>query len=102
MMDRSMDQLSVLLPGGYVDHAGVVHREVELAPLTGREEELLAENHRRESASLVTIVLSRCIRRIGTIGPVSEDMIRNLLIADRRYLRLKFREVTFGDQVQAS
>ncbi len=91
-----------LLPGGYVDESGVVHREVSLTPLSGREEELLAGNHRRESASLVTIVLSRCLQRLGTISPVSEEVARHLLIADRQYLLLKLREVTFGDQVQAT
>ena len=97
-----MDRITCRLPGGYVDEAGVVHRHVELTPLSGREEEFLAGNHRSESASLVTMVLSRCIRRIGTISPVSEQVARNLLVADRQYLLLKLREATFGDRVQAT
>lgn len=97
-----MDITTGLLPGGYVDKSGVVHRQVEMNPLTGREEELLAGSRQRESASLVTVVLSRCIRHIGTISPVSEEVARNLLIADRQYLLLKLREVTFGDQVRAN
>ncbi len=92
----------VLLPGGYIDRGVVVHREVELAPLTGREEELLAASQRRESASLVTTVLSRCIRRIGAISPVSEDVTRSLLIGDRQYLLLKLRAATLGDRVRAT
>ena len=94
--------MTCLLPGGYVDKGSRVHREVELKQLTGREEELLAASRQRESASLVTVVLSRCIQRIGTISPVSEELARNLLIADRQYLLLKLREVTFGDQVRAN
>lgn len=97
-----MDQITYLLPGGYVDQAGVVHRLVELIPLSGREEEFLVENHRGESASLATVILSRCVRRIGHISPVSEDVAGNLLVADRQYLLLKLREVTFGDQIQAA
>jgi hypothetical protein len=97
-----MDKLAFRLPGGYVDGEGMVHQEGEMAPLSGREEELLAGNHRRESASLVTTVLSRCLRRVGSISPVSEDVVRNLLIADRQYLLLKLREVTFGGQIQAT
>lgn len=96
------DFLTVILPGGYVDNDGVVHREVELTPLTGREEELLAGERSHEVASLVTTVLQRCIHRIGTISPVSQDMIRSLLIADRQYLLLKLRELTLGDTIQAS
>jgi hypothetical protein len=101
-MDSSVDHLMVLLPGGYIDRSGVVHREVELAPLTGREEELLAGSRRYASAALVTIVLSRCLRRIGAISPVPEDVARGLLIADRQYLLLKLREATLGDRVRAT
>ncbi len=89
------------LPGGYVDENGDVHREVVLIPLSGKEEELLARNRGQESASLVTIVLGRCLQRLGAIVPVPEDVSRRLLIADRQYLLLRLREVTFGDRVQA-
>src|SRR2546429_581181 len=97
-----METMAGLLPGGYMDEAGRVHREVKLMPLAGREEQLLADNRQRESASLVTVVLGRCVERIGGISPVSEDVARSLLIADRQYLLLKLREVTFGDQVRAN
>lgn len=50
----------------------------------------------------MTALLSRCIHRIGTVSPVSEEVARSLLIADRQYLLLKIREATFGDQVQAT
>jgi hypothetical protein len=90
------------LPGGYVDRAGTVHQEVELGSLSGREEELLASYDSWQRASLVTALLSRCIRRLGTIRPVSEEVARDLLVADRQYLLLKLREVTFGDRVQAT
>lgn len=90
------------LPGGYVDETGILHREAELIPLTGKEEELLARNRIPESASLVTIVISRCLQRLGTIAPVTEDVARNLLIADRQYLLLKLRQATFGNRVQAT
>ena len=35
-----------VLPGGYWDAAGLLHREFELTALTGREEELLAQSSR--------------------------------------------------------
>jgi hypothetical protein len=102
-MDRFGDHLMALLPGGYVDLDGTLQREVELAPFTGREEELLAGRQQRgESAALVTTVLQRCIRRLGTISPVSEDVTRGLLAADRQYLLLKLRELTLGDHIRAT
>ena len=97
-----MKQTTCLLPGGYTDESGIVHREVELVPLRGQEEEFLADSRKPASAVLVTTILSRCIGRIDTISPVSEEVARNLLVADRQYLLLKLREVTFGDRVQAA
>ena len=97
-----MQDLTGLLPGGYWDADGVLHREFELAVLTGREEELLAQTRGVESASLVTQVLSRGVRRVGTISPVSENVARQLLVADRQYLLLKLRQLTFGGVVRGS
>ncbi len=91
------------LPGGYIDEEGIVHQETELTPLSGREEELLARNMGNgESASQLTIVLSRCVKRIGKIAPVSEKITRNLLIADRQFLLLELKKLTFGNKIQAT
>ncbi|OPX92857.1 MAG: hypothetical protein A4E58_03204 [Syntrophorhabdus sp. PtaB.Bin006] len=97
-----MDFATFQLPGGYIDEGGTLHREVEVAPLSGREEEFLANKQVKGAAALVTTVLSRCVRRIGTMSPVNEVMVRNLLVADRQYLLLKVRELTFGENVQAN
>ncbi|MEU0793492.1 hypothetical protein ABZ342_25755 [Amycolatopsis sp. NPDC005961] len=91
-----------LLPGGYRDAGGVLHREFELAPLTGREEELLAHRSAAPTAALVTDVLSRCVARLGAISPVTQDVTRHLLVADRLYLLLRLRQATFGDVVRAA
>ncbi len=98
----SKDQISCLLPGGYVDNSGAVIQNVVLAPLSGREEELLAGNHSQDGDTAITYILSHCIRSIGTINHVSEDIVRDFLVADRQYLLLKLREVTFGEEVQAT
>jgi hypothetical protein len=97
-----MKPMTCRLPGGYVDEYGVLHREAVLTPLSGREEEFLAHTRQAASAALVTTILSRCLRRLGTISPVDEEIARRLLVADRQYLLLKLREATFGDQVQAT
>jgi len=97
-----MDHITCFLPGGYVDEGGALHREVELAPLSGREEELLADRKQAGSMAPVTAILSRCVRRLGTISPVPAALVRRLLVADRQYLLLKLRHITFGAQVQAT
>ena len=85
-----------------MDRSGTVHRRVELAPLSGREEEHLAQRRGGAIASLVTAVLGCCVRRIGSFNPIPQDIVRSLLAADRQYLLLKLRQATFGDQVQAT
>jgi hypothetical protein len=101
-MNKDSSSFKFRLPGGYVTEDGALHREVVLGTLTGREEELLARNDGPESASLVTQVISRCLKRLGTLEPVSEDTVRSLVVADRQFLLLKLREMTFGDRVEAT
>ena len=90
-----------LLPGGYIDAEGNIYKEVVLIPLNGREEEILASSG-NSSASLVTTILSSTIKRIGNISDITSDIVGHLLVADRQYLMLKLRELTFGDFVQAT
>jgi len=90
-----------MLPGGYWDATGQVHREFELSALTGRDEEMLAQAGQSLAATLVTEVLSRCVRRLGGISPVPPEVTRRLLVADRQYLLLQVRQATFGDAVHA-
>lgn len=97
-----MGQPACTLPGGYVDREGTVHRDVEFHPLSGRQEEILAESGKSGSAHLMTTVLSQCVDRIGGINPVTEDVVRGLLVADRQYLLLKLRAATFGERVQGT
>ncbi|MFA6052274.1 MAG: DUF6760 family protein [Methylobacter sp.] len=96
-----LKQKYYVLPAGYIDSQGVLHKEVELTPLTGREEELLA-NYHYPTAALVTEVLERCVKRIGTIESVTPSLLRELLVADRQYLLLMLRQLTFGDRIQAT
>ncbi|HKQ05848.1 MAG TPA: hypothetical protein VJ464_12000 [Blastocatellia bacterium] len=91
-----------ILPGGYVDADNVAHHRVEVVPVTGKEEEFLATVQATAGvASVVTGLLSRFIKRIGSLGQVSAAAVRDLLVGDRDYLILKLREMTFGKQVEA-
>lgn len=88
------------LPGGYIDDDGTLHQEFELRSLLGVEEELLA-NSQDNSAELVTQLLSRCVTRLGKLKTINADLARQLLVADRHFLMLKLRQLTFGDKVEA-
>lgn len=96
------DGIACVLPGGYRDRNGGVHRDVALAPMTGREEESLADRIGTTPVPvLVTALLTSCMRRLGTFQPVPMDVVRDLLVADRAFLLLKLRQLAFGDRVLA-
>lgn len=96
-----MHTLAGTLPGGYWDGGGTLHSRFELTPLTGREEELLAQATDRLPAELVTEVLSRRVSSVGGLSPVREEVARQLLVGDRQFLLLRLRQATFGDRVRA-
>ncbi|MCG2622432.1 hypothetical protein LVY72_10960 [Arthrobacter sp. I2-34] len=96
-----MDTLAGILPGGYWDGEGRLHRSFELAALTGRDEELLAQASDRPPAALVTELLARVLKSLGSICPVPEQVARQLLVGDRQFLLLRLRQATFGDSVRA-
>lgn len=100
-MSENRQPVICLLPGGYVDDDGETYNEVELYPLTGQEEEFLVYKNNTNTASLISSILSRCISRIGPMKIITEKITRRLLVADRQYLILKLREITFGDRIQA-
>jgi hypothetical protein len=89
------------LPGGYLDEALALHRVAELGPLGGSEEELLLSTELSPAAA-VTAVLSRCVKRIGDLPAITREVVRSLLVADRLFLLLKLREITFGPTVSGS
>jgi hypothetical protein len=89
-----------LLPCGYVADDGSVHRDVELSALTGAEEELLGSLPPiTSSAGVITMLLARKLKRIGSIEPVTERLVRDLLVGDREYLVARLRELTLGPKV---
>jgi hypothetical protein len=90
-----------LLPAGYVDDDGVVHRKVDLNQLTGREEEYLASVPAQlPAATVITQLLTRCVQHIGDLPAVDNALIRNLLVGDREYLLLKLWQITNGNKLR--
>jgi hypothetical protein len=91
-------QASCTLPGGLVVGDGRTVREADLRPLTGKEEEWLASQPSAPIAHAVTRLLGGCLLRVES-APGSVDLARRLLVADREYLMLQLRRMTFGDTI---
>jgi T4 bacteriophage base plate protein len=96
----------LLLPGGlYLEDKKKHYRDVQLRPIVGSDEELIASFYHGKSTNLQTVIevlMTRCIERLGPLTEITIDTIRQLLIADRDYLTLKLRQITFGSKVQST
>lgn len=93
----------VTLPVGWTDGTGVTHREVVLRKMTGREEAILADRkYQRNGGKLVTELLHSCILRIGEHEANGRGPLTQMTSADRNYLLLKLRSITFGTELQAT
>jgi hypothetical protein len=96
------DEGLFVLPGGYLDERGELHREVRLAALTGHDEESLAHaTPGTAAATAVTALLARCVARVGSTERVDTALVRDLLICDRDYLVLRLRSLAFGPRIDA-
>lgn len=91
------------LPRGYVDGDGVVHREgvMRLATALDEIEPRRTAEVRENPAYLSVLLLSRVIERIGTMQPVSAEVVENLFAGDfdhlqRLYERLNPTEEAVG------
>jgi DNA-directed RNA polymerase subunit RPC12/RpoP len=91
------------LPIGYEDADGQVHRTAVLRKMTGRDEAVMAETRNRNNgARLITELLAGCLVRLGTLEKPGAKVAQQLFSADRHFLLVKLREITFGDQMQAT
>jgi hypothetical protein len=94
----------VALPGGWLlgdtPANGDRCAAVVMRPLTGREEEWLANNRGAPSAIAATQILDACVL-CGDDGSRPRDMARRMLVGDRDYLMLQLRRLMLGDKILA-
>lgn len=96
-------QETVTLPVGLEDEeTGQAVREVRLRKLTGNEEALLVEPRLRQNGGkLITALLASCVRAAEGGEKLPAATVRRLASADRNYLLLELRRLTFGDALEA-
>jgi hypothetical protein len=92
---------TVLLPVGGVDESGAELQELSLRKMTGNEEALLAEPRgHTNGGKLITELLVSCVRTVDS-QRLPRTVIRRLSSADRNFLLLELRRLTFGDEMEA-
>src|SRR5258708_5697456 len=91
------------LPIGYVDDDGRLHRTAVLRKMTGRDEAIMADKkHRTNGARMITELLGSCLARVGDVVKPGIGVAQALYSADRHFLLLKLREITFGSEMPAT
>jgi hypothetical protein len=86
----------VVLPVGYSDPAGRIHRRAALRKMQGHEEALLYDVS-LTPGRLVTELLRSCVLRLGDVTELTSDLVSRLYSADRNHLLVELRRFTLGD-----
>jgi hypothetical protein len=97
-------EFGFMLPRGYVDASGNVHRDGVLRLATARDEliPLRDDRVRENSAYLTVVLLARVITRIGTITDIHAGIVENLFAADLAFLQDLYRRVNTEGHTRAA
>jgi hypothetical protein len=93
-----------VLPRGFVDEAGTVHRTGSMRLATARDELLpLRDDRVRENPAYLSVVLlGRVITRIGTITDVHAGLVEDLFASDLAFLQDLYRRVNAEGHTRAA
>jgi hypothetical protein len=88
-------EFSFVLPRGYVDESGTVHRTGVMRLATARDELVSQRDDRvRENPNYLAVVLiSRVVMSIGEIDNIYAEIIENLFASDLAFLQDLYRRV---------
>ena len=95
-------QFPFILPKGYVDDDGQLHRKGVMRLATGRDEiEPLRDVRVAENEAYLTVVmLARVITELGTVPMVTTGVVEGLFAADLAYLQEFYGIINFGDPAE--
>jgi hypothetical protein len=91
-------EFEFILPCGYVDEQGDLHRHGTMRRATALDEvaPMGDARVRTNEAYLSIVLLSRVIKRVGMISPVSADIVERLFATDFIYLQDLYTRVNDG------
>lgn len=78
--------LSGLLPKGFKDRQGMVHREFTLAFPSGKIQENVITQARGNSGVASTLLMSACLTKLGDYDHIDSDMATSLRSLDRAHI----------------
>lgn len=88
-------EFTFVLPRGYVDELGTVHREGAMRLATARDEiqPLRDPRVRENEAYLTVILLARVVTRLGTLSQIHPGIIEGLFASDLAFLQDLYRRL---------
>ena len=102
--DRIQTEYRFVLPRGYVDDGGTVHREGVMRLATAKDEILPLRDPRvRENEAYLTVLLlARVVNRIGTVDSVHPGVVERLFATDLAFLQDLYRRVNSEGHTHAA
>jgi hypothetical protein len=102
--DTLVTEFEFVLPRGYLDSSGVLHRHGVMRLATARDElvPLYDDRVRENPAYLTVVLLARVISRIGTITDVHPGMVENFFATDLAFLQDLYRRVNTEGHTHAA
>ena len=93
-------EVEFVLPCGYADGEGTLHREGTMRRATAADEILPLGDPRvvKNPAYLVVILLSRVVTRLGTLPAINPKVIETLYATDVAYLQDLYNRINRLDE----
>jgi hypothetical protein len=91
-----------ILPIGFMDSQGLMHREGTMRLITAKDEIEVANESkvRRNPAYLSVLLLARVITRLGRMTEITPDTIESLFQTDFNFLQELYNRVNQGANTQ--
>src|SRR5258708_3822732 len=96
-------EIEFMLPKGYLDATGILHRRGIMRLATAADEILPLRDPRvqQNPAYLAIIVLARVITRLGDVASIDTKVIEGLFASDLDYLQRTYEQINGSDEVDS-
>lgn len=93
-------EFDFVLPKGYVDEQGTIHKEGTMRMATAMDEiaPMRDPRVRENEAYLVVVLLSQVITRLGTLTRVTPAQVERFFAADIAFLQDLYRQINDFDR----
>ena len=94
-MEVLQTEYEFVLPKGYVDETGTLHKEGAMRLATAADEILPMKDPRvqQNPAYLTVILLSRVVSKLGAVKAINPRVIEGLFAADLAYLQEMYNRI---------